>query len=205
MQYIELRQALQSFTVFTLTDIRMLDTSFHRRRLNEWQDKGYIIKLIKGYYIFSDLELNENVLFEIANRLYRPSYISLETALAYHSLIPESVYGITSISTRRTYKFKTPIAEFSFRTISPNLFFGYEIIAHNDKAFKMALVEKALLDYFYLHPEIKKREDFVSLRINKDVLFRKTNKKRCDVLVKKFDKRALAMRMQVFWEVMNHA
>src|SRR3989338_7420397 len=109
MQYTELKQALKDFTVFSLADIKSLGVIFYRRRLNEWQDKGYIKKLIRGYYIFSDLELNENVLFEIANRIYDPSYVSLEAALSYYGLIPESVYGISSVSTRRTYKFKTPV------------------------------------------------------------------------------------------------
>jgi predicted transcriptional regulator of viral defense system len=82
MRYLELKESLKDFTVFSLADIRQTDSFFHRRRLNEWQEKGYIKKLIRGFYIFSDLELNENVLFEIANRIYAPSYISLEIALS---------------------------------------------------------------------------------------------------------------------------
>ena len=136
MQYIELKESLKEFTIFSLADIERIDSNFYRRRLNEWQDKGYIKKIIKGYYIFSDLELSENILFEIANRIYSPSYISFEMALSYYHLIPESVYGITSASTRRTYKFKTPIAEFSYRTIKHNLFFGYNLINYGHKCFK---------------------------------------------------------------------
>ncbi|MDI6736880.1 MAG: hypothetical protein QME42_11945, partial [bacterium] len=76
MRFIELKESLRGFTIFSLLDIKMIDSNFHRRRLNEWQDKGYIKKIIKGYYIFSDLELSEHLLFEIANRIYSPSYIS---------------------------------------------------------------------------------------------------------------------------------
>jgi len=72
MQYIELKEALKDFTIFSLNDIKKIDSRFFRSRLNEWQDKGYIKKIIKGYYIFSDLKLNEDVLFEIANRIYNP-------------------------------------------------------------------------------------------------------------------------------------
>ena len=133
MQYLELKESLKGFTIFSLTDIKKLNGNFHRRRLNEWQDKDYIKKVSKGFYIFSSLELNENVLFEIANRIYTPSYISLEMALSYYHLIPESVYGITSVSTRRTYKFKTSIAEFNYRTINPQLFFGYDIVKYDNK------------------------------------------------------------------------
>ncbi|MCK4418271.1 hypothetical protein KAV79_00495, partial [Candidatus Aerophobetes bacterium] len=132
MQYVELKEALKDFTIFSLNDIKRIDRSFFRTRLNEWQGKEYIKKVIKGYYIFSDLELNENALFEIANKIYKPSYISFETALSFYHLIPESVYGITSASTRRTYKFKTQMAEFSYRTIKPELFFGYELVSFQD-------------------------------------------------------------------------
>ncbi|GAI56933.1 unnamed protein product, partial [marine sediment metagenome] len=96
MKYLELKSELRDFTIFSLNEIRNIEPGFHRRRLNEWQDKGYIKKVVRGYYIFSDLKLSEEILFKIANRIYLPSYISLESALSYYHLIPESVYGITS-------------------------------------------------------------------------------------------------------------
>ena len=205
MRYIELRQALKGFTVFSLSDIKRLDTTFYRRRLNEWQDKGYIKKLIRGFYVFSDLEPDENVLFEIANRIYSPSYVSFQTALSYYGLIPESAYGITSASTRRTYKFKTPIAEFSYQTLAAHLFFGYEIIKYGDRCFKIASVEKSLLDYFYINPKIKDEEDFMSLRIKKDILFSRINKRKLNIYLNRFAQKTLKKRIRVFWEVMKNA
>src|SRR4030043_614617 len=112
MNYLNLRGSLKNFSVFSLRDILRGEPGFHRRRLNEWQAKGYIRKVIKGFYIFSDLPLDELVLFEIANRVYKPSYVSLESALAYYQLIPESVFGVTSVSTRRTYRFAPGFADF---------------------------------------------------------------------------------------------
>jgi len=44
MQYLKLREFLKDFTVFSLTDIKRVDSHFHRRGLNEWQEKGYIKK-----------------------------------------------------------------------------------------------------------------------------------------------------------------
>jgi len=177
MNFIKLRDSLKEFTVFSLHDILQVDQSFHRRRLNEWQSKGYIRKVIKGFYIFSDLILNENILFEIANRIYKPSYISLESALSYYHLIPESVYGVTSVSTRRTYKFNTSVAEFIYRTVRPDFYFGYIVQAYNHKAFKIARPEKAILDYFYLNPHLKNENDFESLRINSEQFFEIVDKK----------------------------
>jgi len=159
----EFKEALKAFTVFSINEIRKIDNNFHRRRLNDWQEKSYIKKIIRGYYIFSDLELSENVLFEIANKIHSPSYVSLQMALLYYHLIPESVYRITSLSTRKTYKYTTPIGEFSYRKIKPELFFGYDIVGYNGKSFKIASIEKAILDYFYFNPHIS---EFESLRIN---------------------------------------
>lgn len=205
VQYIELKESLKNFTVFSLTDIRKIDPVFHRRRLSEWQEKGYIKKVIKGYYIFSNLELNENVLFEIANRIYSPSYISFEMAFSYYHLIPESVYGITSASTRRTYKFKTPVAEFTYKTIKQNLFFGYELVKYDDKYFKIASIEKAVLDYFYINSDVKTRSDFASLRMNQDMFFKQVNKEKLHTFTEKFGNKALAKRIRSFWEFMKNA
>lgn len=203
MQYVQLKESLKDFTVFSLNDIRRIDNTFHRRRLNEWQDKGYIKKVVKGYYIFSDLVLNENALFEIANRIYSPSYISFEMGLFYYHLIPESVYGITSASSRRTYKFKTPIAEFNYKTIKPELFFGYDIIRYDNKYFKIASPEKAILDYFYINSHLKKESDFASLRINKDMFSEQIGTKRLYAFLKKFGQKTLKNRMNSFLEFLS--
>jgi len=88
MKFLELKNELKDFPIFSLNEIKNIDPNFYRRRLNEWQDKGYIKKVIRGYYIFSDLQLSEEILFKIANRIYSPSYVSLESALSYYHLIP---------------------------------------------------------------------------------------------------------------------
>jgi len=205
MQYLTLRESFKDFTVFSLHDIRKIDAGFHRRRLNEWQDKGYIKKIIRGYYIFSDLEVDENALFEISNRIYSPSYISFETALSYHHLIPESVYGISAASTRRTYTFKTPIAGFSYRTIKPNLFFGYDLASHGNKHMKIATMEKAILDYFYLNPGIKRAPDFASLRINRDLFLEKAQEETLYEFTDRFAKKTLTKRIQSFLRFLKNA
>ena len=175
MQFIQLRQSFKDFTIFSLNDIRQLEPGFHRRRLNEWQAKGYIQKVIKEYYIFSDKSINENVLFEIANRIYKPSYISLEMALSHYQLIPESVYSITSVSTRRTYDFPSILGDFRYRTIKPDFFWGYEIFPYENKVYKMAEPEKTVLDFLYLNKQLRSNSDFESLRINGEMFFQKIN------------------------------
>lgn len=205
MKYLELKSELKDFTIFSLNEIRNIEPGFHRRRLNEWQDKGYIKKVTRGYYIFSDLKLSEEVLFKIANRIYLPSYVSLESALSYYHLIPESVYGITSISTRKTYHFRTSIGEFIYRSLKPLLFFGYDLIKFQEKYLKMASMEKALLDYFYLHSDIETEQDFDSLRINKEMFFEKMNEEKLQNFLIKFNQKKLTGRINRFWSYIKNA
>jgi len=206
MKYIAFREQFKDFTVFSLNDIRSIDPGFHRRRLNNWQEKGYLKKIIKSYYTFSDTLLNENVLFETANRIYAPSYISLEMALSYYGLVPEAVYGITSATTRVTKTFPTPVGEFLYRTLRPRLFFGYIIVEYNaSKHLMIASPEKAVLDYFYLHPSLKKTNDFEGLRFNVDSFFERIKEPVFFEYLRRFRHKSLARRMHSFWEFMKNA
>ena len=57
-------------------------------------------------------------------------------------------------------------------------FFGYDLIKFHEKYLKMASIEKVLLDYFYLHPDIETEWDFANLRINKEMFFEKMNEEK---------------------------
>jgi hypothetical protein len=59
VRFVQFKEAMQPFTLFSLSDIRRIDSSFYRARLNDWQDKGYIQKIIKGYYRFTATQLSE--------------------------------------------------------------------------------------------------------------------------------------------------
>ena len=205
MQYIQFRKIMGGFTVFSLADIREADPLFHRRRLNEWQDKGYLKKVIKGYYIFSDLPLDEKVLFEIANRIYAPSYVSFAMALAYYGMIPESIYGVTSASTRKTMRFKAPMGEFSYRTIRPKLYFGFDYLPVSGNYCKIASLEKALLDYLYFHNELNSVDDFAQMRINREVFLKKVNRKKLESYAAVYGQKSLNNRLKVFWEYIANA
>ena len=205
MRYLEFREAFKNFTIFSLNEIKKIDIRFHRRRLTEWQDKDYIKKIIRGHYIFSGLESNENVLFEIANKIYKPSYISFEMALSYYNLIPESVYGVTSATTQKTNNFSTPIADFKYRRIKLSLFWGYDLVNFNGKSFKIASIEKAILDYFYLNPGIQTISDFESLRINSETFWDQINEKKLLVFLDRFSHKRLNTTINSLLEFMKNA
>jgi len=198
MQYNELREQLKGFLVFSLNDIRKIEPRFHRPRLSEWQGKGYIKKLRRGYYIFADAELNEKALFLIANRLYAPSYVSFEMAFSYYNLIPESVYGITSATTRKTNSFKTTAGEFFYRCVKPSLMFGYKLVNYQNQNFKIAEIEKALLDYFYINPHFASEADFFELRFNGKEFLAKADTAKFNNYLAAFDNNRLSSRVKKF-------
>jgi len=195
MNFVHFKNSLRDFPVFSIADIRAAHCDFDRRRLSEWQKKGYIKKIIKGYYLFSEIDIDEGMLWAIANKIYKPSYISFETAMSHYRLIPESIYMITSASTRRTYLFETPVARFSYRTIKPALFFGYSLLPGG---LKMAFMEKAIIDYFYINPSVRTEDDFSSLRLNKEEMLSRLNKNRLREYLGRFNQKRLSNRMEYF-------
>ena len=205
MTYIEFQRKIGQFTVFSLADIRQADPAFHRRRLNEWQEKGYIRNVIRGYYVFADRDLDEKILFEIANRIYAPSYVSFEMALAYYGLIPESVYGITSASTRKTSRFETPIGSFIYRAIRPKLYFGFDFLKNNEKLFKLASAEKAFLDLFYIKTQLRDAASFEELRINREAFLRLMNRDKINGYLGVYGQLSLKRRVSNFWEYIRNA
>ena len=205
MTYIEFQKIAGPFAVFSLADIRQADPAFCRRRFNEWQEKGYIRKVIRGYYVFADKALNEKVLFEISNRIYAPSYVSFEMALAYYGLIPESVYGVTSASTRKTSHFKTPIGSFIYRTLRPKLYFGFEFLKSNERFFKLASPEKAFLDLFYIKTELRDAASFEGLRINREAFLKIMNRDKVNGYLDVYAQASLKRRVNNFWEYIKHA
>lgn len=205
MTYTEFYRLLSPFTVFSLADIKQADPGFHRRRLNEWQKKGYIHKIIKGYYLFADKNIDEKIIFEIANRIYKPSYVSFEIALAYYGLIPESVYGVTSASTRKTSYFKTYLGSFTYRSIQPKLYFGFNFLKNNNRLFKLASPEKAFLDLFYIKTELRDAAAFETLRINRKVFFNVISRSKIKDYLAVYGQASLRRRIGSFLEYIEYA
>lgn len=117
-----------------------------RKFIHHYVTKGLFIKLRNGLYALKGREPSPYV---IANKLYRPSYISLETALSYHQLIPETVYSHTSVTTKATQEFTALNQTFTYTRIKKEIFQGYNLITEGSDKFLMAEPEKAVADYLY--------------------------------------------------------
>jgi len=123
-----------------------------QRRLTDWSKSGKVNSLRRGLYVLPKAGRTvEPDPFVIANRLVAGSYVSLEMALSYYSLIPEHVAVITSVTTGRPGEWTNEFGCFLYRHIHPRYFFGveYRLIMNNQYAY-VAYPEKALLDFIYL-------------------------------------------------------
>ena len=196
MRFQDLQDKLRDYPIFTVHDIRKVAPDFHRPRLNEWQEKGYIKKLRRGYYIFADVSLSEASLFLIANRLYTPSYVSLEMALSWYGLIPESVYTVTSVTSKKTGSFQTPIAHFSYRSVKSELMFGYQLESIRNQKYKLAEAEKAVLDYLYLNPHVCDEAAFAGLRFNRESFLEKIDQEKLFTYGEQFANAQLLKRVR---------
>ena len=204
MDFRALRSKLIDLPLFNFNDIRKIDPGFHRQQLTGWQKRNYIQPLAGGYYILTDRKVDEAFLFMAANRIYAPSYISLESALAYYQVIPESVLGVTSVSTRKTSRLDSRWGMFTFRTIKPDYFFGYDVQdAQNNRKFMLAKLEKAVLDYLYLNTDLRSSEDFVGLRWNREALMSQMDLQLLQRYLAVYSNRALTIRVQEMKDYLN--
>jgi hypothetical protein len=158
---------------FTLMEVaRWVGGSSNRRfaLLKRALKSGEVIRVHRGLYCLAAKYLRRKPdPLVLAQRIYGPSYISLETALSYHEWIPEAVYAITSASMDRSREFSTPLGHFSFTRIPQKVFYTEvtriekdggsksEQGFHINESFLMASPLKALADYVYAH-----RLDWVS-------------------------------------------
>lgn len=166
MNYHEFKQKMNPFLVFSVHEIEKNFPDFDRRRLVEWQQKNYIEKIRNRFYCFSDQNIEESFLYYTANTIYGPSYISLESALDRYGIIPESTFQITSCTPLKTSTFSTSIGTFTYHHLKSKIFFAYRLITWKNHHYKIADLEKTIIDYLYLHPEIQKTADIKALRWN---------------------------------------
>lgn len=201
---IDFTNTFKNNVIVSLDDIEKEFPKFYSHRLVEWQKQGYIKKIIRGFYTLSDLEVNEFTSFAIANRIYEPSYISLESALRYYNFIPEQTFAVTSISTRKTKEFKTSMDMFVYNNIIPNLFFGYEIIHFKNFFFKIADREKAILDYLYFHRHFTTERDIEELRFNIEEIQTTIDRKKLENYLLKYNNKSFIKTINNFLNYIYH-
>lgn len=168
MNYDDLLQIIGDDPVFesSLLFAGNVDPRYIRLQLARWINSGRLYQLRRGLYsIAPPYQKTKPHPFLIANRLRRSSYVSLQSALAYYGMIPETVNSTVSVTPDRPERLVTPLGIFEFRHIKPNLLFGYQMASLGDQEALLATPEKALLDLVYLQPGGDSPEHLHSLRL----------------------------------------
>lgn len=141
-----LRREVRTFTPLEFARIFQAPSHAIKYFLERQVQEGLLMRLKQGLYTLKTDLPSER---EIANKLYRPSYISFSYALAYYGILLESPYTVTSATTKPTRVFDSPTVPFSYYTIKKEAFTGYLLKKENNESFLIAEPEKALVDYVY--------------------------------------------------------
>lgn len=195
MKFVEFQKIATKQPFFSTSDLYVYDPQFNRFQITEWLKKGYIRRLKRGHYILADFTLSERELYVIANKLYEPSYVSLESALRYYNLIPEGVYTITSLSINKTSEVISPIGRFHYHSITPAFYFGYALVPSRLGNARMAEPEKALMDYLYFHPHLTGPQSLVEMRFSHHEFHRIYSTRRLRAFIARIPRRGARSRI----------
>jgi hypothetical protein len=91
------------------------DLKFPENKIADLERKGFVVRIKRNLYVVSKRVHDQEISSElVANHLYGPSYVSLESALTHYGLIPERVYAMRSVSMKMRKNYDTPLGHFEF-------------------------------------------------------------------------------------------
>ncbi len=156
MTYNDFKNRVQKMPIVFSRDIMLRSGREKQVTLNQlgrWCRRGLLIKLRKGIFFLNsnDRKIMPSRVY-IANQLYSPSYVSLEYALNFYDLIPESVSDLTSVSAKKTLLIKNELGQFVYRHCQPDFFRGFEALKDEEGLISfIAVPEKAIVDFIYFN------------------------------------------------------
>lgn len=201
MNFIEFRNSFIEVGCVATHQIMAQYSDFNSNNLTRWIKQGLLVKLRQGFYSFPELKGQSDFALYISNRIYKPSYISLHTVLAFYGIIPESITQITGVSSLKTAEFQNNFGIYSYKTIKEELMFGYELKPFGNRTIHFAHSEKALLDLLYLYPFYNTEEELEDLRLDEDYMENDINIERLDEYAKRFDNKALTKRVELMKKI----
>jgi predicted transcriptional regulator of viral defense system len=198
MNFLSFKDKWFDLACFTIYQVFAWKPDFDRNNITRWIKKGYLVRLRQGYYAFPEYKAKPDYAFYFANRIYRPSYISLHTALAFYGMIPEAVVQITSVTPLKTTSFTNTFGEYSYNTVKENLMFGYDLKPMADnRTIPFATSEKALLDLLYLYPFYDNKQEMEELRLDEYYLHEELNTELLTAYAERIQSKALSQRLQL--------
>ncbi len=173
MKFDELQQLLMQRPFFETNEITTLFEEPEPQilaRLSRWVRDGKLIQLRRGKYLLPQrYQKVSPSIFYISNYLYRPSFISLFSALQHYQCIPEQVKAVQAVSTRQTKSWDTAIGRFTYFSTQPRRFYGYEHVSlgyGEQQTAYIATLERALIDICYFYPGEWTKERWSELRLD---------------------------------------
>jgi predicted transcriptional regulator of viral defense system len=204
MNFIEFRNRFLPLACITTNQVYATYPEFNRNNLGHWVKKGYLIRLRQGYYTFPEYKESTEFALYFANIMYKPSYISLHTALSFYGIVPESVPIVTSVTTLKTITFSNDFGEYSYKNIRPELMFGYDLREmENGRRIMFATPEKAIIDLLYLYPFYNTERDLEELRLDESYMEDDFNAKRLMEFSDRIGGKALSNRISLLKKVYN--
>lgn len=152
------------FSVVDFQRLFNLNYQAAKRAINRYIKSDIFVKVKKGLYF---LKTKPPLDFEIANIVYQPSYISFESALSYHGIIPETIYGMISATPSKSKEIKIGNIQFSYKRIKKECYLGYRPQKINDNIVLIAEPEKALADFLYFVALRKRRLSYERIKLEK--------------------------------------
>lgn len=171
MNYLDFKNKMFDSGCFNINQVYAWQPDFDRNNFVRWTKKGLLVRLRQGYYTFPEYKSKPDFALYFANRIYRPSYVSLHTALSFYGIIPEAVVQMTSVTSLKTVTFTNDFGEYSYKSVRDELMFGYDLKPIADgRALQLAQPEKALLDLLYLYPFYNTEQELADLRLDEDFM-----------------------------------
>ena len=198
MNYLEFRNKMFDSGCFSINQVYAWQPDFDRNNFVRWTQKGLLVRLRQGYYTFPEYKSKPDFTLYFANRIYRPSYVSLHTALAFYGMIPEAVVQITSVCSLKTVEFNNDFGTFSYKSVREELMFGYDFKPIADgRNVLLASPEKAILDLLYLYPFYNTENELEELRLDEDFIQADLDRKLMESFALKFNNKALQKRLDL--------
>ena len=183
---------------FNIHQVYAWKPGFDRNNFFRWVKNGLLIRLRQGYYTFPEYKSKPDFVMYLANRIYRPSYVSLHTAMAFYGMIPEAVVQFTSVTSLKTASFNNDFGEYVYKSIHQKLMFGYDLKPFADRwALQLASPEKALIDLLYLYPFYNTGQALEDLRLDEAFLQDDLDRKLLEKYTLKIKNNALENRVQL--------
>ena len=127
-----------------------------RMKVSRMLAAGELISLRRGLYL-RDRTVNP---LALAPAIYGPSYVSFESALAWHGLIPERVEEVVCATLKRPMEFETPVGRYRYRHVPVRVFaIGIERVEDPLLPWLLASPTKALCDSVAQDASIRSQKD----------------------------------------------